>query len=416
MDKVQEIAREIEIKAHIINQGVRVEENAMEGVGTRYKEDIAWLFDFNVRPETVPLLPMELKLPMGSIAEANCNITSPYLIRKEDGTLFLEKDGEFITTLEWTYRPKFYNKFTSDGVEMKKVAQIRGECSLCLCFSNACANWAGGDQCRYCNINSARRMERNIGTVLPLKKVNQFGEVAAAALEEGISFHVIVVSGHLPGKRASDTAAQILETIKEYTGLEGKLPGSCNIAAPLDTSEIDRVYQAGVAGIGFNLECWDPNMFKIICPGKHKNIGREVFLRALEYAVSLWGRGYVYSALVCGLEEKEKYFEAAEYLAEKGVFPIVVPWFPVQGSNLEGHRAPTPEWILEVNEKVIDIIARHIPGILKEEYLRGGAFGCYRCQPQILCWDEIRRRLGGPDIVMPRDQITNDELVAQAVE
>lgn len=399
---ISALSREIELKANLIIEGVRIEEAALEGVGSEWMEDVSSVFGYYLEGYRPGLMyPSDMKFPLGTVSKVTYNTRSPYNIRKEDGQIILEKDGHFLTPLSWIERPQFYSQMTSDGVEMKKIAQIRGECAFIACPSVFCTNWKTGDQCRYCNIGAAQQLRK--GEVATRKRPEQVGEAAAAAVEEGIGIHVLLSGGYLPEAKSVEIFERCLEEIRERTGVE-VVPGCVNIAAPLDLSLIDRLHAARPASVIIDLEVWNEHMFKAICPGKSKFIGRENWLRALEYAVSVFGRGYVWSGLVLGLEEKEHYFEAAEYFSERGIFTALIPWIPLKGSKLEGHRPPYAEWMLEVNEKVMDIMVEKMPFILTEEYFDAAPLTCYRCATIDLFWDEIRKRLGGREIVMPKDR------------
>jgi hypothetical protein len=398
-----EPAAELALKAAVLVEGLRVDESAVEGVGARYHEDISAVFGYyieRVGPSTV--FPADFKLPGGTVVKVCYNSHSPYLARKEDGELRLEKNGRPLSPIGWVERPRYYERTTFDGVPMARIAPIRGECALRICNTVACINWRDGLQCRYCNMNAAQQIRP--GTVELRKTPQQFGEVASAALEEGIHFHTVLSGGFLPGNRTEDDFVAILGAIREQTGLQGRLPAMVNLRAPLDLSQIDRLHEAGASCIALDLEVWHPAMFPAICPGKARRVGRENWLRALEYAVEIFGAGKVYSAFVLGLEEKEAYLAAAEYLVPRGIFPLLVPWVVMAGSKLEGHRAPHPEWMLEVNERVVDILAEGLPRVLTEEFLRKEAYACYRCGSNVLVWDEIRRRIGGFEIIMEKEK------------
>ena len=47
------------------------------------------------------------------------------------------------------------------------------------------------------------------------------------------------------------------------------------LAAPLDLSTIDKYKEAGYRTIATNMEIWDENYFKTICPGKEEICGEE---------------------------------------------------------------------------------------------------------------------------------------------
>lgn len=385
MDLTQEIA----IKANLLVEGLTIEEAALEGVGTKYKENVYTIFDYHRELQTGSALPADLRMPQGTICQMMVNPRSPYRVVKEDGVLLLKKDGKPLLPLEWLERPRFYDRRTTDGTEMKRVAQLLGRCCLICCFSNYCFNWEGGLECRFCNINATRQAHRD--SILAAKRIEQVGEVTAAALEEIPQLHLIFTGGFLPGGKVADTMVRLMESLRSHSGRE-KVVVCANISAPADLTDIERVHRAGVTSVVYDLEVWDQNMFEAICPGKARNIGRPTYLRALEYAVPLFGRGYVVSNFVLGLEEKEKYFEGAAYLAEKGVVMTLQPWFPAIGSKLEGHRPPYGEWILEVNEKVVEITLRALPELLTDDYFYSGLMGCYWCNTLALFWDDLRRR------------------------
>ncbi|MBI2877067.1 MAG: hypothetical protein HYY20_09320 [Candidatus Tectomicrobia bacterium] len=57
-----------------------------------------------------------------------------------------------------------------------------------------------------------------------------------------------------------------------------------------------------------------------------------------------------------------------------------------------------------MNEKVMDIMVAKMPFLLTEDYFDAAPLTCYRCATIDLFWDEIRKRLGGREIVMPKDK------------
>ena len=399
---LEALSKELEIKAATIVEGISIDLPALEGVGSRYNEDISAIFGYYMR-DLPPgsCFPRDFRLPLGTLVKVSYNPRSQYSVRKDNGSLVLEKSGKFISTVEWVDRPKFLEKETSDGVKMKMVAQLQADCALMVCVNNFCTNWADGLECRYCNMNPAHQARDK--QVLTTKKNCQIGEVAAEVLKEGYNLHLVLSGGFLPEEKATDAYIKVLEAIKEHTGLE-EVYGCANLPVPKDLKKVEKLYKAGFKSVLYDLEVWNPDMFKAICPGKAKKVGRDNWLRALEYAATLFQPGTVICGFVQGLEEKNNYYEAAEYLAERGVVTLLIPWVPMQGSKLEGHRAPYGEWIYEVNEKVFEIINHHIPQITTEEYFYKSGVPCYRCGSVFLYADQVRRAVGGKEFPMPRDK------------
>lgn len=408
MSLADKIAHEMEIKMDLMIEGIHIEESALEGVGTKYCEKIIFLFDYTrygLKGGTI--IPSEMMLPEGTCYMVMYDTRSPYLVRKEENTLILEKNGKFVSTVRWNERPEYYNQKTSYGTEMRKIAQFRGDCGIIACISNFCSNWKTGDQCLYCNFDLAQKSTATTAavkeTLYDTKSAREVGEVIAAAIEEGIRPCFITSSGDLPGRGVTDSTTRIIQAVKKATHRDTMI-GCVNLAAPDNLEDIDRLYQAGARNIAMNMEIWNPDMFKAICPGKAKRVGQEHWKRALEYAVSVFGRGNVISGLVVGLEPKENYYEAAHWMSEKGIYLVDNCFRPDAGSKLENHRPPRPEWFLEVMEKSYDIAARNLPEMFTREYSNNDKVGCYRCAGSNLCWDELRRRLDDFRKVMPKDQ------------
>jgi hypothetical protein len=105
-----------------------------------------------------------------------------------------------------------------------------------------------------------------------------------------------------------------------------------------------------------NIEIWDKNIFKTVCPGKDKECGGwDHWVKALEYAVKVFGFGKVSSNIVSGIEPKESILQGVEYLASKGVICLAGVWRPSRGSSYEGHQSPTVDWHYDLTQKVTNI-------------------------------------------------------------
>ena len=132
------------------------------------------------------------------------------------------------------------------------------------------------------------------------------------------------------------------------------------VGAPSDLSVIEKYKEAGYQHIATNLEVWDENYFKTICPGKEELCGgRKNWIDTLKHEVEVFGKGNVRSVLVAGIEPKESLLEGIEYLASIGVIAIPSIWKPCIGSALEGHRSPSTEWHQEVIERTYSIYKKY---------------------------------------------------------
>ena len=162
----------------------------------------------------------------------------------------------------------------------------------------------------------------------------------------------------------------VADSIRENTGLDD-FNGTACVGAPHDLSIIDKYKEAGYRTIATNIEIWDRNIFKAICPGKELQCGGwEHWVNALEYEVEVFGRGKVRSNIVAGIEPKDSTLEGIEYLASKGVICFASGWCPNPGSALEGHRSPEPAWHYDLYKKIATIHRKY--GFTYEEL-----YDCY---------------------------------------
>jgi hypothetical protein len=80
--------------------------------------------------------------------------------------------------------------------------------------------------------------------------------------------------------------------------------GSQAVLCPPSLSEVDALREAGWEGVAFNIEVWDERLWPGFVPGKAALVPREQWLRALEHAAQVFGRGKVASVIVAGLEPR----------------------------------------------------------------------------------------------------------------
>ena len=128
-----------------------------------------------------------------------------------------------------------------------------------------------------------------------------------------------------------------------------KVPISLEIAPPETTNWIDRIVSTGVNGFSINIEVWNEEKRREICPGKSQ-IDRELYFTAWKRGVDLLGKFTVSSVLIVGLDSPESIKEAIVTMVGMGVKPTLIPFKPFSGSKLENHPLPHPQELLELSQ------------------------------------------------------------------
>lgn len=291
------------------------------------------------------------------------NKRSPYTLEAKEDGFYISRNGETLSKLYLPYEPKFYSLKATDGTPMNTVAANygadleHGNGAIVVAYSNECSLGDKGEDCLFCNIN-ATKARYGESECIKWKYPRQIADTVKAAYAEGYD-HLTITGGFIPERREVEYYLDTAEVIKEVLGRE-TFNGTACIGAPQDLSVIEKYKEAGFSTIGINMEVWNKDFFKAICPGKEKECGGyENWIKAIDYALDVFGKGNVRSNFVAGLEPKEYLLEGIEILSSKGVVATATQWGPNAGSKFEGHRTPTLEWHLEVALKITDIIRKN---------------------------------------------------------
>jgi len=322
-------------------------------LGGRFQEEVHCLFEGDHETHVGIQFPAGFYSPHGLTYVLKWDRRSPYSFIYESGTYYLAHQGKVIFPIEFIGRPAYYGQKTSDGTSMSNLALYTQDGALLVAYSNECALKDQDHDCKFCNINATKDTYGEIEGI-GWKYPRQIGETVAAAYRNGAR-HVTITGGFVAERREVEYYLDVADSIKEHTGLDD-FNGTAVIGAPHDLNIIDKYKEAGYRTIASNIEIWDRNIFKAICPGKELQCGGwEHWVKALEYEVEVFGKGKVRSNIVAGIEPKDSTLEGIEYLASKGVICFATSWNPNPGSALEGHRTPEPAWHFDLYKKIAAI-------------------------------------------------------------
>lgn len=363
----QQLYKEIELKSRIIVHGIKVNPTIFKHLelGEKVQEQIHGLFEMDHKEHAGVAFPCSFTSPSGIHYSFTWDPDSTITIEYVDNQYILYERGEEKFPITFTERPKYYGLHTSDQVEMSHVASFNPTKTVGVAYSNECALKDKGLDCLFCNANATKNTYADIENI-KWKNPKQIAETVKAAYELDGGLHVNITGGFIPERREVDYYIDVAEAIQEELG-QKDFNGTAVIGAPEDLSVIDKYKEAGYRTLAIQIEIWDKNIFKTICPGKEKECGGwQHWVDALEYAVKVFGFGKVRTGFVAGIEPKEKTLEGVEYLAKRGILSLTNAWNPNPGSKLEGHRTPSPEWHFDLAKKTYAIFKQ--VGFTYEQY------------------------------------------------
>jgi radical SAM protein (TIGR04043 family) len=291
---------------------------------------------------------------------------SPYVLRAEDDSEGIYRDGVRLATASRTRRPRYYDLQTADGVPYWKIALLHLD-SLASTVVQTCSYWGTADQCRFCGIEVSLASGRTIVRKTP----QQLAEVAVAAKElDGAVDATLTTGSAAAPDRGARYVARCGNAIKEAAGL----PVEVQFEPPRDLSVLDEVRDLGVDSVGIHVESFDPAVLAHVAPGKART-GIDYYFRTWARAVEVFGRGKVSTYVILGMgEDPELTVRGCCRAIDIGVYPFVVPLRPVAGSLMADAAPPDAAYTERIYRRVVPYL------ITRGMDASNAGAGCARCQ------------------------------------
>jgi hypothetical protein len=257
---------------------------------------------------------------------------SPYLVRRVDDGLWIERDGERVAPIQLSPRPAWYDERTTSGKPATRIGTLQGT-YLGIYQARVCDYWTEKTKvnCKFCSVG----LNLGVGDDADDKSIDEVMEVVWAARRESGITYVDFNTGHLDGETYLDILEPYIRRIKRETGL---LVG---VQTPPhhDLRRYDGLREIGVNRVSFCFELFDPERFADVCPGKHRQYGLPRYLEAVRYCAELGRKGprnepwVTNGEMIAGLEPVESTIAGIEWLTSVGAIPTVCVFRPLVGTD-----------------------------------------------------------------------------------
>lgn len=286
----------------------------------------------------------------------------------QDNKASVFEDGDVLVTGAFPKRFEWLDEKLSNGLPISTVLPSMSASIINVVFSLSCMNYNTNRGCRYCNLFS-NPISQKI-SMLPMETLRVWakyqGEAVRIAVENGWRGSIAISGGALAPAQRSEYLERleiVLTSLKNAVGDEmfKKLPKVYNHYPPEDFSDMHKWKEMGITTTSFDLEVMDDAYFAAICPGKAAYKPLSYLKEAQEYSVKVFGplSGTV-SCVVMGIEPMSSLVNGFDERFSKGILPLPLVFHSTPGSDYEGFRPPTAEWIIEASEKMADSFMRHI--------------------------------------------------------
>lgn len=379
-DRHTGVHKSILIKTEALRLGIRYSEKAFSA--SRRKEPVTkgqsvFSQSFTAEGWNDPP-PEDYYLRDGTVIQTRINGNSPYFIDyvEAEDRFFLCEKNESVTEVFFRKAPDAYFKKTSNGTSISSLFNLQGDMLNC-CVLMSCQMWNIKGQCKFCDINAHAEAQRKAshGTgreFMMIRPPEQVAEAVGIYVRDPPVRHILITGGCiLMGYENKDDTQFYLEYIRAIKDQIGAWYPTCLQTIAKTESDIIRIADTGVSCHSANIEVWDSKLFKWLCPGKDKIVGRNEWIKRVVSSTKHFPKGGVNPNFVIGAEMARPYgFKTVkealrstlggfEYLMSNGVVPRMDFWAIEPGSELckvDRQEAPPTEYFIEVERGWLQLL------------------------------------------------------------
>ncbi len=343
------------VKEDLLRLGIAFDEGALRRAAGK-KPKSYFIFSFDREPiasmdrEEHLRAPEEIALrggPRGfrrTIVSVRLNPRSPWRVTAADGDLRLRAGEEDICGVDLQEMPPYYRRTLAGGKPIHEMAPtIEWGYLIYLTVYRKCQYFGRNEECRFCDMNENFRQQVQAGRPYQtVKAIDEVLEALAVIDQEDVerrSGAYTITGGAISAKLRGETEADFY--VRYAEAIERRFPGrwiSKMVVQALPREDLLRLREAGVRIYHPNYEVWDPRLFALLCPGKERHVGREVWMRRVVDAAEVFGPSRVIPNFVAGVEMSAPHGfgtveealrstgEGLEFFMSRGIVPRFTTW------------------------------------------------------------------------------------------
>lgn len=358
------------LKIALVVKGMRITDEAKEGLGMLYQEKI-YSYSLTDWTDKKIILPSDIKLDKRVFVGFRLDNNSEWEVVKEGDRKVLKHNGDYITNLDFIPRPTYYGLTTAKGTLLQSIGVSCGNHGLSFFINSYCEYFKNNENCKFCSLVPT---QKRFSDTLKKKNVEDVKECLETILDLSCPLDFIQLSGgsfydhDFEARMYIPYISTIHKSLKQRS-LDGVIPVHLTCMPPNDLSVIDQLKDAGLDTISFNLECPTKEYFERYCPGKAKYRGYEGLRDSLRYASKKLGNENVYSIIICGIEPSESFVRGVKELLEEGITPTLNIYHhdPLSVSQMDIGKPDVEELIG---------MAYRIAELFKQYNAKPGRLGC----------------------------------------
>jgi hypothetical protein len=393
MERFPGVPREAVLKEDLLRTGIAFTEAALsDNLDGAVKPKSYFIFSFDQQPlanlgeAATRRPPEEIALTGGpygfrrTIVSVRVNPGSPYRVgRDEDGELRLAVDDSPLADVTLPPMPEYYRHTLANGKTVMETAPtIQWGYLIYLTVLRLCQYFGAKEECQFCDINHNWRQHKQAGRpytgIKPVEDVLEaltlIDEYDTAKASHAYTLTGGSVTSKVDGLEEADFYGRYAQAIEER--FPGRWIGKV-VAQALPREAVQRYRDYGISIYHPNYEVWDERLFKIICPGKERYVGRAEWHRRILEAAEVFGPRHVIPNFVAGVEMAKPHgfesvdaaiastVEGLDFFMSRGITPRFTTWCPEPSTPLgRDNPAGAPlEYHVRLLEAYRDTLEKH---------------------------------------------------------
>jgi biotin synthase-related radical SAM superfamily protein len=199
--------------------------------------------------------------------------------------------------------------------------------------------------CKFCSVPKFQGKIKTLEEVLAIiEKVKKEGKLTTIAFTSGVA---------TTPEHEIDRVVEYVKAVKKYN-----VPIGVAVYPTKDSSQ--RLREAGVTEVKYNVETMDREIFEQVCSGR-KGHSLDFILTSLRDAVRVFGKNRVSTNIIIGLGETDECVKkGVEYLAKLGVIAVLRPITisPYRKGEISATR-PSAERLLKLTRMTQEILKKY---------------------------------------------------------
>lgn len=265
-----------------------------------------------------------------------------YRLKEKNKKWILIKNDKEVCEVTPIKMPVWYPKKTSSGSPTSTVFLHEGLNFIHQCYQG-CGYFQTKKACKFCGT----------GPIWKIPTPEDVGETVELAYKENSNYQVCLGGGS--PITAGKGTEYFLDCIKEIRKRVKEIPIWIEMVPPAENKYIRLMIDAGANSFGFNIEIWDDDLRKEICPGKFE-VNKERYFAAFNFVNKKLGKNKIGTLLIAGLEPKESTLEGVEVMSQMGVRVCLLAFKPWDTCEYVYKESCNPEDLLWISKRAADFM------------------------------------------------------------